>query len=58
MREVREESKMSSAWLFFKCLVGAGSSVSKVENRDLKDTVNQEERKLRANFRLRCIRRE
>lgn len=40
MREIREKSKMSSAWLFFKCLVGACSSFSKVENRDLKDTAN------------------
>lgn len=31
---------MSSAWLFFKCLVGSCSSFSKVENRGRKDIAN------------------
>lgn len=34
MREIREKSKMISAWLFFKCLVGTCSSFSKAENRN------------------------
>lgn len=39
-REIREKSKMTSAWLFFKCLMGMCSSFSKAENRNLKDTAN------------------
>ena len=40
MGGMREINKMSSAWLFFKCLVGVCSSFSKVDNRELKDTAN------------------